>query len=560
MKKRSILKILSVQLSVMMLLSMSGCGNERDKNVREEQQSTETEIETVSNETADNETENNDTASEETEREEKKMTAAEMEKMFNEIEPVEAYKKVGNHNPVMTQRFGADPYAMVYDGRVYLYMTGDDFIKDKNGEIQENNYSNIYTINVISSADLVNWTDHGAVYAASKKGAASWGNNSWAPAAACKEIDGEMKFFLYFANNGNGIAVLTSDSPTGPFTDPIGGPLISREMSNCADVTWLFDPAVLMDDDGTSYIYFGGGIPSPDKADNPGTARVAKLADDMISLDGDPVVIADVPYLFEDSGINKINGTYYYSYCSNFNVPEEQAEEIGFHCGEIITMTSDNPMGPFTVCGPILKNPQYYFGRGGNNHHCMFEFEGQWYMSYHTRILEEAMSIDKGYRSTNIDKVTFDEEQNIEMIQGTLEGVEQIGALDPYQNVKAVTMGVMGGIETVQYGDESVACGSGDMIVTGIHTGSWMGVYGADFGTKNPEEFHISARGNGKGYIKICMDALDGEAIGYVELDLNNPVDFTEITTQIEKKIVGKHDIYFIFSGENFELESWYFN
>ena len=82
---------------------------------------------------------------------------------------------------------------------------------DETGEIKENNYSNIYTINVISSSDLVNWTDHGSVYAASEKGAASWGTNSWAPAAACREIDGKMKFFLYFANGGNGIAVLSSD-------------------------------------------------------------------------------------------------------------------------------------------------------------------------------------------------------------------------------------------------------------------------------------------------------------------------------------------------------------
>lgn len=88
-------------------------------------------------------------------------------------------KKIGNANPVMTQRFGADPYAMVYEDRVYLYMTGDDFIYDETGEIKENNYSNIYTINVISSSDLVNWTDHGSVYAASEKGAASWGTNSW---------------------------------------------------------------------------------------------------------------------------------------------------------------------------------------------------------------------------------------------------------------------------------------------------------------------------------------------------------------------------------------------
>lgn len=84
-----------------------------------------------------------------------------------------------------------------------------------------------------------------------------------------------------------------------------------------------------MDDDGSAYIYFGGGIPSEDKAANPGTARVAKLSDNMISLDGDPVIIENVSYLFEDSGINKINGIYYYSYCSNFNVPNEKEDEIG---------------------------------------------------------------------------------------------------------------------------------------------------------------------------------------------------------------------------------------
>lgn len=37
-------------------------------------------------------------------------------------------------------------------------------------KILENDYSNIYKINVISSADLVNWTDHGSVYALRKMG------------------------------------------------------------------------------------------------------------------------------------------------------------------------------------------------------------------------------------------------------------------------------------------------------------------------------------------------------------------------------------------------------
>ena len=82
---------------------------------------------------------------------------------FNGITLKEGYKKALYNNPVMTQRFGADPYALVYDGRVYLYMTGDIFEYGAGGEIIANSYGKIQSICVISSSDLVNWTDHGTV-------------------------------------------------------------------------------------------------------------------------------------------------------------------------------------------------------------------------------------------------------------------------------------------------------------------------------------------------------------------------------------------------------------
>ena len=50
---------------------------------------------------------------------------------------------------------------------------------------------------------------------------------------------------------GAGIGVLTADSPEGPYTDPIGKALINKSTSGFSDVEWLFDPAVLVDDDGT---------------------------------------------------------------------------------------------------------------------------------------------------------------------------------------------------------------------------------------------------------------------------------------------------------------------
>lgn len=66
------------------------------------------------------------------------------------------------------------------------------------------------------------------------------------------------------------------------------------------------------------------------------------------------------------------------------------------------------------------------------------------------------------------------------------------------------------------------------------------------------EEFSVAARG--KQDTCVCMDSLDGEVLGYAEIDPDDAMEFTEITTQIDRKIAGKHDIYFIFSGKGFEL------
>ncbi len=476
-----------------------------------------------------------------------------------EVVAENSFKGLSDHNPVMVQRFGADPYALVYNGRVYLYMTGDTIPNTADGSIPENTYGNINTINVISSDDLVNWTDHGSVYASGTKGAAKFCKNSWAPAAAYKNIDGKDKFFLYFANNGNGIVVLSADSPVGPFTDPLGKPIISRDTPTCAEVTWLFDPAVLMDDDGNNYIYFGGGIPSPDKADNPGTARVAKLADDMISLEGDPKPIENVPYLFEDSGINKINGTYYYSYCTNFNVTKAAELEYGFGNGEIMTLKSSSPMGPFELCNPVLKNPEYFFSLGGNNHHCMFEFNGEWYIAYHSRILEQKMGIKSGYRSTNIDRIVFDENGSPAASRGTRPGVKQVKDLNPYEEVSAVTMSNSAGLTTRQYGEIAEEYGSGDMIITDIKTGSWFAVSGAAFGDEGADSVEFKVNGQGFGTLDIRLDDPNGESVGTVMLG-NAEDDLLTVRQALNKRITGTHDLYFVCSGEGYEVYSWKFD
>ena len=66
-----------------------------------------------------------------------------------------SYKKKGENNPLYTQRFGADPGVMEYDGRLYVFMTDDIIERDTAGNVKENSYSQIRCINCISSDDMV---------------------------------------------------------------------------------------------------------------------------------------------------------------------------------------------------------------------------------------------------------------------------------------------------------------------------------------------------------------------------------------------------------------------
>lgn len=492
--------------------------------------------------------------------------AGEMEKdymsEFGHFTITQGYKGLDDTNPLITQRFGADPYALVYEDRVYIYMTADTFENNAAGNPKENTYSLIDKINVISTDDMINFTDHGSIKAAGSQGSAKWARNSWAPAAAWKEIDGIPQFFLYFADAGGGIGVLQADSPVGPFYDPLGEALISRNTPNCEDVLWLFDPAVLMDDDGRAYIYFGGGVPEGQIA-NPGTGRVAELGEDMISIVGKPQTL-DVPYLFEDSGIHKACGKYYYTYCTNWQVDDAGTEEYGFHSGEIASMVSDSPMGPFVFKEVILKNPGSVFGLGGNNHHCVFNFQGDWYITYHTRVLEKSMGIEKGYRSTHIDQFSMEEDGTIGIITQTRTGRKQLKHVDAYAENRAVNFAVMGGVDTVAADSIANDCGSGNMALGDIQSGDFLKIAGVDFGSTTPSSFCATVRNTtstqAEGVIQISIDGFDGEVLGYLPIsDVPAGENFTELATQLTGKAEGVHDMFFVFSGEGYEIEKWQF-
>lgn len=480
-----------------------------------------------------------------------------LKSLFDNITLADSLKKEGENNPLITQDYGADPFAMVYGDRVYVYMTQDVLMYDADGKVKENSYGLINKLRCISSSDMVNWTDHGNIHIGGIKGVSFWAKNSWAPSATSKNIDGKDQFFIYFANGAGGIGVLSGDSPTGPFKDVLGKALITRETPNCADVVWLFDPAVLVDEDGKAYLYFGGGIPEGN-AEAPKTARVIQLGDDMISTVGDAVAI-DAPYLFEDSGINKIEDTYYYSYCTNFSSRTDAKGEIVPPAGEIAYMTSSSPMGPWQYQQTILKNPGFFFGTGGNNHHSMIQFKDKWYIFYHAFLLQDANNIKGGYRSTNADEVMINSDGSIQSINGTRTGVKQITNFNPYEKVLATTMSRNAGISVIE--EEKKSFKDPQIVSLGdIEDGDWIKVSGVDFGEQSPKTFTIkySSEG-GSGAVKVCSDSPEGNVITYVEIDDTGSYNkYTEITMPV-KDVTGVHDIYLVFAGSGYHINEWNF-
>ena len=479
-----------------------------------------------------------------------------------------AYKNVGEHNPLMTHRFGADPFAMEYDGRLYIYMSSDAYPHDENGELlldengglQGNNYGNINSITVISTDDMVNWTDHGRIPVGARNsapeaepnGAAQWATNSWAPSAVHKTIDGKEKFFLYFADNGSGIGVLEADSPTGPFTDPIGESLVALGKTEGTEgVQWCFDPAVFIDDDGQAYMYFGGGDRAGDGMENnPKTARVIKLGDDMISTVGEAVEI-DAPGIFEDSGIHKYNGKYYYSYSTNWGCTNLPTVSIAY-------MTSDNPMGPFEYKGIALKSMWDYFQYGGNNHHAIFEYNNQWYITYHSEILDrDIMGSNHGYRSAHINKLEYNDAGTIKTATADREGVEQIKDFNPYKKTEAETIAWNAGIETANLGDTY----NGNMKLTSIDDGDWTSLSSVNFGDDGAAAFKAVVKSDKGGKINIRLDSPTGAIAG----TLNIPAGingFEELSVNLPEAIKGKYNVFFTFEGDGedlFEVDYWNF-
>jgi hypothetical protein len=292
--------------------------------------------------------------------------------------------------PLVTHIYTADPSAHVFEGKLYIYPSHDLDL-----EVEENDLGDQYQMtdyHVLSQAQPDGpTTDHGEALHLKQVPWAS--RQMWAPDAAFK--DG--KYFLYFpARDKDGIfriGVAVGTRPEGPFkpeAQPIKG-------------SFSIDPCVFRDDDGQSYMYFGGlwggqlqcwptgkfvaDAKTPPDGQPALCPKVAKLTADMLQFASAPqdAVIRDaagVPLKAEDTTrryfegpwMHKYNGTYYLSYSTG---------DTHLLC----YATAKSPMGPFTFRGSFLPPVL-----GWTTHHSIVEFQGKWFLYYHDSTLSGGVS------------------------------------------------------------------------------------------------------------------------------------------------------------------------
>ena len=120
----------------------------------------------------------------------------------------------------------------------------------------------------------------------------------------------------------------------------------------------------------------------------------------------------------------------------------------------------------------------------------------------------------------------------------------------------ASTMAVMAGIRTAPYGENSVRYGSGDMIVTGISTGSWIGIYGASFGSEGAQEIQFEIRGKQQGKILVYMDIPEGKAVAEIEAATDSEEEFGTVAARLAATVTGTHDIFFVLKGKDMNLKA----
>ncbi len=296
-------------------------------------------------------------------------------------------------NPIVRDKFTADPAPLVVGDRLYLYVGHD--------EAQRDEMFNMREWLVYSTTDMKTWTSYPPIMKAT--------DFKWAKkdAWASQTIQKNGKFYFYAAvehdntHPGKAIGVAVSDRPTGPFVDARGSALISNDMTPKGTHSWEdIDPTVFTDDDGTTWIAWGNR-----------QAYIAKLKPNMTEIDG-PITEITPPHFEEGPWLHKRGGLYYLTYAS-LDRSTQRDEHVSYATAPAIT-------GPWTYRGQLTGPGRYSF----TIHPGIVEFKGDWYIFLHNAALaigDQNGAI--GRRAVTVERLHYNADGTLQPVVQTEAGI-----------------------------------------------------------------------------------------------------------------------------------------
>ena len=499
--------------------------------------------------------------------------------------PAPDYKGSDKNNPISANIFCADPTALEYNGRLYVYGSNDHQQFIANGKKGENTYGEIKSIVVFSTDDMVNLTCHGTID--TQKLCSGWQPSawykgygvSWAPSVTWRhnaETDKD-EFFLYFCNSSHGVGVLTAESPIGPWKSPNKELMITYDTpgANAQGTNANFDPGVTIDDNGVGWISFGGLGPSTLM---PNAARIIKLKPSMTEVDGTAAVIP-APYHFEANELNVIGGKYVYTYCSNW-AQRTDADWNAYKSEHGISGSAPNACTMCYMVSDDPMNPNSWEYKGGyganstsnNNHSHLQKFQGKYYHIYHGAPLMLSMrnagvltEEDAFYRSICVNLATVNENAaTVNPVTINLEGVTQIKNVNPYELQQAETMASCGGVDYEDFTNikkntkiSKLGNDASANLQVKMKEGSWINVRKVDYGEVGAAKFTLRAKGTG------TMELRNGTSTKTTVATIDfSSTEMNEQTFDIPVgKLKGvKTNLYlFVKAATDFYVDAWQF-
>jgi hypothetical protein len=288
-------------------------------------------------------------------------------------------------NPIIKNKGANDPHIRIFNDKAYLSASHDHSIEDKKFRMDD--------WWLWSSDDLVNWTLE-SILKPEQTYIGQPSKRCWATDIAYRN----GKYYWYFSDSNQQSGVMVADSPAGPWTDPLGKPLLSSELTPTDE----YDMGILEDTNGDWYIVFGVW-----------DYYIAKLNDDMVSL-------AEAPRKIE---INNPRGPYNLD-GTNVQKPTDDKPFLHIYNGKYYLSwgcfyaMSDTVYGPYEYTDCILNEesfaegydaPTWPNGFRQGRHGSFFEWHNQWYFAY----CDISQTGNRYFRDTFISYVHYKENGEI---------------------------------------------------------------------------------------------------------------------------------------------------